>query len=106
VITTNWGGPAEFINDDNALPLKHGEPEQVRKKCDWLWFYHNEFGDVGQKWVEPDQNHLQELMRKVFEMSSEKRKEMGAKAKASVREHFDWNRCIKARVERLEEVSK
>lgn len=106
LITTNWGGPAEFINEDNAFPLRHGEPEQVRKKCDWLWYYSNEFGDIGQKWVEPDQQHLQELMRKVFEMSPEKRNEIGEKAKVSVREHFDWSKCIENRLKRLEEVSK
>jgi glycosyltransferase involved in cell wall biosynthesis len=104
-ITTNWGGPAEFIDETNSFPLKHSEPEQVKKKCDWLWFYHNEFGDVGQLWVEPDQQHLQELMRKVFEMSPEKRKAIGEKAKESVRKHFDWSKHIQTRMKRLQEVA-
>jgi len=108
VITTDWSGPTEFINSKNSFPLKHSEPEQVKKKCDWLYFYENEFGEEagneGIKWVEPDVEHLRELMRKVFEMSKEKREAIGKKASATVREHFDWDRCITARIKRLNEV--
>jgi len=110
LITTDWGGPAEFIDERVAFPLKHSEPEQIVKKCDWTWFYENEFGKMagnkGMKWVEPDREHLQELMRKVFEMSPEKRKRIGEKASKKVREHFDWEKHINNRVNRLLEVKK
>lgn len=108
VITTDWGGPAEFIDDKCAFPLRHSEPEQIEKKCDWTWFYENEFGKMagneGMKWVEPDIEHLRELMRKVFELSPEKREKIGFKASKKVREHFDWETHIKNRVNRLLEV--
>ena len=109
LITTDWSGPAEFINSKNSFPLRHSEPEQIEKKCDWLYFYENEFGEeVGNKgmnWVEPDKEHLKELMRKVFEMSKEKRDKIGELASKKAREHFDWNNYIQARLKRLQEVA-
>jgi len=106
LITTDWGGPAEFINKENSLPLKYSEPEQVKKVCEWTWFYKNEFGDDGMLWVEPDKEHLQAQMRKVFEMSKEKRDAIGKKASETVRKHFDWNIHLNTRLNRLKEVSK
>jgi hypothetical protein len=44
-------------------------------------------------------------MRKVFEMSPEKRKAIGEKAKESVRKHFDWDKHIQTRMKRLQEVA-
>jgi len=108
LITTNWGGPAEFITEENSLPLKCSEPVQVEKVCDWTWFYENEFGkqsgNQGMKWVEPDIEHLRTLMRKVYEMSKEKRNKIGEKAKKDIRAHFDWKEHIQYRLKLISEV--
>ncbi|HVA99444.1 MAG TPA: glycosyltransferase family 4 protein [Bacteroidia bacterium] len=82
VIVTNWGGTAEFINENIAYPLdfKMVKNEIMCEKIE------DNTGDM----AEPSLDHLCELMMKVYQNKNEAYKK-GVKASNYVQRYWSWD---------------
>lgn len=83
LIATNWGGPADYMDPADSLPLQY-ELVNCRGVVSNQRRYEGE-------WAEPDREHLQHLMRWCFDHRLEAR-EMGHRAAERVRREFPWAR--------------
>ncbi len=97
VISTNWSGNTEFMNQDVAYLLDYEltvarslEPE----------FRHYE----GHTWANPSEPHLRSLMRHVVENREDARVN-GLKARAHVLEHFSTKPVISKVISRLRAIT-
>ncbi|MBN1606542.1 MAG: glycosyltransferase [Polyangiaceae bacterium] len=95
VISTRWGGPLEFMSDDNSylIDVKRLEPvsdEQVRDNAAY----------EGHRWAEPSLAHTRALMRHVFE-HREEAAEKGRRGRLHVLANFAKARTASAIAERL-----
>jgi glycosyltransferase involved in cell wall biosynthesis len=100
VISTRWGGPLEFMNDDNSylIDVKRLEPvpeEQVRDNA----------GYRGQRWAEPSVAHTRALMRHVFE-HREEAAEKGRRGRQHILSNFTRKRVASAIAQRLGVLAK
>lgn len=81
VIGTAWGGQTEFLDDDNSYPIAIKGlvrvPEAGVREAPAF---------RGHRWAEPSVEHLQELMRRVYERPDERRLKAD-RARETVREH-------------------
>jgi glycosyltransferase involved in cell wall biosynthesis len=94
VIATDWSAQTEFMNASNAYPLRVQRLIPAEAKCP---FY------KGFKWADPDIEHLQYLMRYVFEHRQEA-EEKGRTASSEVLSRWTWQHTaakIKARLVEL-----
>lgn len=93
VIATNYSGYLDFFDDSVGWPI------------DYKLEYANdsEFANIGAKWAEPDQSHLQRLMRKQFEMDPEEKSEKVKKAKSKA-DSITWENSAKKTIEFINEV--
>jgi FkbM family methyltransferase len=80
VIATNWGGHTDFINEQTAYPLDCELVPAGHLELD-EWQYH------GQRWANPSERHLRELMRRVQQSPAEARAK-GVTARAWAQQHF------------------
>ncbi|PYQ27668.1 MAG: hypothetical protein DMF56_18840 [Acidobacteria bacterium] len=92
VIATDWGGHTAFLDPNDTYPLRiHGltsaEPSGA--------VYYR-----GLSWAEPDEQHLGELMRYVYEHQDEARAK-GQRAAERVRAKFTWEETAKLIVARI-----
>src|SRR6185369_3052991 len=76
VIATNWGGHTHFMNAETAYPLDYELVPATNLELD-QWQYH------GQRWANPSETHLRELLRHV-QRSPDEARAKGAKARAHV----------------------
>lgn len=79
VITTGWGGQTDFANHENAYLIDY-----KLTSVDKQW-YSGDFQPY-QKWADPSVEHLQQLMRQVYENRNEA-KEKAKKAKKLTNEY-------------------
>jgi glycosyltransferase involved in cell wall biosynthesis len=94
VIATGYSGNADFMNDRNSylidyrlLPIQH-TTGPYRK---------------GSMWAEPDKDHLQRLMRRVFEDRSE-REEKASAAAETIRRNYSSVEAGRRMQDRLQEL--
>ena len=81
VITTRWGGPLEFLNDEisylidieGLVPVPLGEPVVA-----------------GHLWASPSLDHLRQLMREVYVNAEEARKR-SQKGRQKIAQNWDWS---------------
>jgi len=105
-IATDYSAIPEYFDESVGFPLDYTEVP-VQQHSQYFYFYGEEGGHCG-RWANPDKEHLQHLMRKVYEMHKEepsKLEEIGKKAKKRAREKFDWEKHIQTRLKRLKEVA-
>ena len=90
VITTAYGGQADFCNDANSwlVDFSFGRAATHMRMADSIW-------------LEPDQAHLGELMRELFESPAERLQPKVEKAQLLVRAEYTWDRTA-AKVQQLE----
>lgn len=81
VIATRWGGPLEFLDDDNSFLI--GMEGLVPALPEEEHF-------AGHRWAEPSIDHLRELMREVFSSGEEARKR-GEQGRRDAVERWDWS---------------
>lgn len=65
-IATNWGGPLEFFNPDNGYPIDVLEMKLIDDEMTKITPNYR-----GQKWAEPSEVHMRQLMREVYENRQE-----------------------------------
>jgi glycosyltransferase involved in cell wall biosynthesis len=82
-IATNWGGHTAILDPDDSYPLR---ARGIVRAAD---FYE------GHSWAEPDEEHLRELLRHVYEHRDEAR-EKGLRASARVRAALTWSHTAAA----------
>jgi glycosyltransferase involved in cell wall biosynthesis len=93
VIGTDWGGQRELLGEGWAYPLRVKRLVDAHDKCPYY---------EGFRWAEPDVEHLQHLMRRVYENPSEAR----ARGEAATRfaQGWSWSRTAARIKERLDEI--
>jgi glycosyltransferase involved in cell wall biosynthesis len=96
VIATNWGGPAEYMDAADSLPLDFRLVD-----CEGVVSNNRRYEG---RWAEPDREHLQALMRWCFDHREEIRA-MGARAAARVRHDFTWARPARMLKHDLDELA-
>jgi len=96
VIATNWSGNTEFMNAENSYLLDYelADINQVELE---LWHYR------GQRWANPSESHLRELMRQVQQNPAEAR-EKGSRARAHMLKHFSRGPVVDQVVRRLQAI--
>lgn len=97
VIATNYSGYLDFFDESVGWPI------------DYKLEYANdsEFANIGAKWAEPDQAHLQRLMRKHFEMNqSEDQEEKLNKIKKAkkVADSITWESSAHKTLEFIKQI--
>ncbi|MCU1462940.1 MAG: Family 2 glycosyl transferase [Acidimicrobiales bacterium] len=95
-VATNWGGPADYLDPVDSLPLSC---RLVR--VDGAWAHQTQF--FGQ-WAEPDVEHLQALMRWLYEHPAEAA-DMGRRASLRVHTEWTWQRAARRLVNLLDGVA-
>ena len=87
IIATNWGGPADYLNNDIAYMINY--------KLDYVqnMQFNPQFMLAqmeGHKWAEPDKNHLHGLMMEAYSSPLEA-KAKGLRAAKHMRNNFSWD---------------
>lgn len=93
VIASFWSAQQYFMNDTNSYPLQVSLIE-ARAKCPYY---------QGFKWANPDEDHLVQLLRNVYEHPDEARKK-GIRAARDVAEKWSLPVTAKRMRDRLQEV--
>jgi glycosyltransferase involved in cell wall biosynthesis len=84
VITTGYGGHADFCSQDTAWLIDYRfEPAQTH------------MGLMDSVWVEPDVQHLARLMREIVSLPQEIVRQKTEAGKAHLVKHFTWDACVK-----------
>ncbi len=83
VVATPWSGPADFLSPRLAYMLRHSAPVAEREN-----------GAITRFHVEPDLDHLVQLMRYVFEHRDESRA-LGLRAAATARRDWTWTHAAR-----------
>lgn len=81
VITTRWGAPLEYLNDENSYLIESQGTQQVPIGEEFL---------PGHRWANPSVDHLRQLMRRVFTHVEEARLR-AARGRRQVAETRDWS---------------
>lgn len=97
-VATKWSGNMEFMNDDVAFLIK---VKQLVSPRGSRWPQIREAASNGALWAEPDEDHFVELLRYAYN-HPEHTKNVGAKARSFVLEHFPWSRGAEILYKRLE----
>lgn len=94
VIATGWSGQTEFLTDENAYMLQVRKLVPAVAKCPYY---------CGLNWAEPDTEHLQFLLRHVYEHRDEASAK-GLRASEQVLANFTWDRAAFRIKERLRQI--
>jgi len=85
VIATGWSGQTEFLNSKNSYLIDY-RVVPVPHDVDVELF-------TGQRWAEPDVDHLRQLMRRVFSQREESR-QRALQGRADMVQRYDWSVII------------
>lgn len=85
-IVTGWSGPAEYMNEDVGWSIRYKESPAVNFT---KYIYKEECGN----WVDPDKEHLKEIMKYCYEHPDEVR-EKGKRAAEYVQNEWTWEKKI------------
>jgi GT2 family glycosyltransferase len=94
VIATDWSSHCDFMNEENAYPVRVERLVFAEAKCPYY---------KGFKWAEPSYEHLRAQMRHVYENREEARAK-GARAAIEARERWTWNHGAKKIIGRLQAI--
>jgi hypothetical protein len=94
VIATDWSSQCDFMNAENAYPLRVERLVPARAKCP----YYNGF-----QWAQPCYEDLRRLMRHVYEHPEEARK-IGARASLDAHANWTWSQSATKILDRLKAV--
>jgi len=95
VITTNWSAQPTYLGQNEAFWVDY-KLERPKIRDNRFYYFANEY-PPDSVWAVPDQQSIQEMLRRVFE---------GERRDAtSVKRKFDWDKWIKERMNRLAEVA-
>lgn len=83
-IGTGWGGPLEFMNEDNSYLIDVLEFREIDDEMTKITPNYK-----GQKWAEPSEAHLRQLMRQVYTNYKEAKRKARIGRKELV-EKFSW----------------
>jgi glycosyltransferase involved in cell wall biosynthesis len=83
-VATNWGGPAEYLDPADSLPLNYRLQE-----ANGAWALGTRFFG---HWAEPDEQHLRMLLRWLFDHPRQAA-ELGRASARRVHADFSWNRA-------------
>ncbi len=92
-IATNFSGQTEFMMPEHSYLIKVESMENAIGKQ----------YEQGQKWGEPDLDHLKSLMRRVY-TNREEAREIGKKGQAFVRQNFNRHAVAKVLHKRWMEI--
>jgi hypothetical protein len=95
VIATDWSAHCDFMNAENAYPLRVERIVPARARCPYY---------SGFRWAEPSYDHLRQLMRHVFQHPAEARAR-GERASHDVRTSWTWDNAAKKIVDRIDQIS-
>lgn len=104
-IATKYSAITDYLDTTTGFPVQC-EEVPIQQHSPLLYFYGEEHKG---NWADPDQQHLQEQMRKVYNMhqdNPEKLKKIAENGKKKVRKIYDWNKHIQTRIKRYEEIIK
>ncbi|MGA2179557.1 MAG: glycosyltransferase [Verrucomicrobiota bacterium] len=79
VIATAWSGPADFLSPEWAYTLRHSAPRPEKAQDGAIFRYY----------VEPELDHLVDLMRLAYEREDES-KALGQRASDIARSKWTW----------------
>lgn len=96
-IGTRWGGHLDFMRPDNSFLVRAKAVIDVPDDD-------SDSYSAGQRWAEPDVEHLRELMRRVYEYRGEAG-ERGARAASFVRAHHARSKIGPRMIRRLCEIA-
>jgi hypothetical protein len=94
-ITTNWSGPADFVDETVGYPLATRPLVMAEARCPYY---------EGFRWADPDPDHLRTLMREVYS-HPERARAKGLAAASRVVENYSWDHVALRVKERLLELS-
>jgi glycosyltransferase involved in cell wall biosynthesis len=95
VITTAYGGPADFVNNDVGCAVKHTLTPCYGMPWDTYTGH--------MLWAEPDIMDARTHMRSLFN-NRELAKQKGERAKQHIKEHYSWEQIGNQMKARLEEI--
>jgi glycosyltransferase involved in cell wall biosynthesis len=95
VIATDWSSQCDFMNAENAYPIRVERLVPAVAKCPYY---------QGFQWAEPSYEHLRQLMRHVYENREEARSK-GARASRDAHAQWTWDRAAGKILERLKVIS-
>jgi len=98
VIATNWSGNTEFMNAENSYLLDY-ELGETRNLEASIWLFR------GQRWANPSEKHLRQLMRRVQQNPAETR-EIGRLARCHMLQHYSRPPVTDLMVARLREIER
>ena len=93
-IATDWGAHTEFVHPGVSYPLRVRGTVPAEALCPYY---------EGRSWADPDSDHLEELLRHVYE-NREEAAEVGRRAAAEVAARWTWDRSAEKIVARLAEI--
>lgn len=94
VVATNWSGHTQFMNEQNAYPLRVENLIPAKAKCPYY---------TGFRWAQPDQDHLVFLMRHVYEHREEAATK-GTAASQEILGCWTWRQAAQRIRERLFQI--
>lgn len=98
-IGTYWSSVTDFMNEKNSYPLRINGIK-CEPRCDWITEQYK-----GRKFADPSVEHLQELMRFVYE-NPKQAKEKGRYARKFMIKNYDWKVSVKKMYKRLKEIER
>lgn len=95
-IATNWSSQTDFFNEANGYPIRVKRLIDAKAKCPYY---------EGFQWADPDEDHLVELFRYVYEHQGEA-KQKGVEASREVSSKWTWDESAKKIIERLDKIER
>ena len=97
-ITTGWSAHMDFTNEKYSYIIDY-EMETAKKQMEQI-----HYGYIDAEWANPSTEHLQKLMRTVFE-NQKAAKQKGIKARAHlIKDKYSWKDSALRMHNRLEEI--
>lgn len=97
-VGTGWSGNCDFMNDENSLLVRVDRMVPVGVEMD-VAFYR------GHQWAEPSADHLTQILRDLAG-DHQLRRRLGASARRSVEQRWQWRTVVNMVSERLQQISK
>lgn len=93
-IATGWSAQTDFINDKNGYVINVKQLIDAKAKCPYY---------KGFQWADPDEDHLVELMRYVYE-HREEATQIGRLAAEEVQKMWTWDAAADKIINRLDAI--
>ncbi|MBI4870258.1 MAG: glycosyltransferase, partial [Candidatus Riflebacteria bacterium] len=101
VIATNWGGPADYLDERDSFPLSYRLADPRKNELHLAGELRDRFHGL---WAEPDYEHLRHLMRWLYDHPAEAASK-GRQAAQRVRRDFSWVRTARQLVAGLTDLA-